>query len=149
MPAPASHCQLKVTGSASLGLLSPLALRVSGCDRSVLALLHATRIPHSHGILEQGGCRHTSLFTVQKGVVHGHTTSQDISRHQSRLDLITGSIELVNRGSTFGSSLSTGQSRGQSFSGHHLPAATTDVLTLSSRTAQRSPGGLWRTSATA
>ena len=85
---------------------------------------------------------HSSLLNVQKGSAHGPITSQDISRNQSRSDLINGSIELVNCGNAFGISLSTWESRGQSFAGHHLPASTTYVLTLKVRAAKRSPGEL-------
>src|SRR5690348_8028227 len=78
----------------------------------------------SHVIIEQGEWRHSSLLNMQKGVVHGYTISQDSSCNQSRIDLITGFVEPVNRSDTFGTCLSTGVSCGQSCASHHLPATT-------------------------
>lgn len=65
---------------------------------------------------------------AQKGTVYGHIPSQNVSRCQSRLDLINVSVELVNCGCAFGVSLSTGKLRWQSFDSNYLSATATLLL---------------------
>lgn len=86
---------------------------------------------------EDAGVPLSSAFDKQKGAVHGHTTSQDISGSRSRSDPVTVALKLVNHGCIFGLALSTGESRGRSFGSHHLPTAAALLLTRSIRAATR------------